>query len=324
MRDSTWVWHMSSSHTTTRRIRNVRAGMSRGKTSPPTLLCITSWSPHCRAIVQYHLTSVSVGLAQITKLHQQWIRGSAKGAMSPECQELNALHSQSVDGARVKIPERLRKPPAAEGNFVLDVLADAAEAFRTRFTGRVASDLDPATTSPEDAEDVLAQLFKSKPKAISEYELFSMAVAFARKFSINLYELKPYIAHLDFGALAAHEKHVISTTLGLSLTEHRRMWNSLLTSDILSTRDIQQRQLNRPLSMQRLYSSREKSTATFFQYLRIAFEQFTRKLLILKVSLLCRGIPIHRRTSFLSDRRSVRSRNFHQRGDPLGRRPRSR
>ena len=105
--------------------------------------------------------------------------------MSPECQELNALHSQSVDGARVKIPERLRKPPAAEGNFVLDVLADAAEAFRTRFTGRVASDLDPATTSPEDAEDVLAQLFKSKPKAISEYELFSMAVAFARKFSIN-------------------------------------------------------------------------------------------------------------------------------------------
>ena len=210
--------------------------------------------------------------------------------MSPECQELNALHSQSVDGARVKIPERLRKPPAAEGSFVLDVLADAAEAFRTRFTGpRVANDLDPATTSPEDADDVLAQLFKSKPKAVSEYELFGIAVAFARKFSINLYEPKPYIAHLDFGALAAHEKHVISTTLGLSPTEHRRMWNSLLTSDILSARDIQQRQLNRPLSMQRLYSSREKSTATFFQYFRIAFEQFTRKLLILQVRLLGRG-----------------------------------
>ena len=228
----------------------------------------------------------SVGLAQITKLHSQWVRCSPKGAMSPECQELNALHSQSVDGARVKIPERLRKPPAAEGKYILDILADAAEAFRTRFTEQVANELDPATTSPEDAEDVLAQLFKSKPTAVSEYELFSMAVAFARKFSINLYELKPYIAHLDFAALAAHEKHVISTTLGLSPTEHRRMWNSLLTSDILSARDIQQRQLNRPLSMQRLYSSGEKTTATFFQYLRIAFEQFTRKLLILKVRVL--------------------------------------
>lgn len=83
--------------------------------------------------------------------------------MSRECQELNALHSQSVDGARGKIPERLRKPPAAEGIFVLDVLADAAEAFRTRFTDQVARNLDPATTSLEDVEDVLAQLFKSKP-----------------------------------------------------------------------------------------------------------------------------------------------------------------
>ncbi|KAF8439377.1 RNA dependent RNA polymerase-domain-containing protein [Boletus edulis BED1] len=224
----------------------------------------------------------NVGLAQITKLHQQWIRGSPKGAMSPECQELNALHSRSVDGARVRIPERLRKPPATEGPFILDILADAAEKFRTRFTTRVANELDPATTSPEDAEDVLAQLFKNKPEAVSEYELFSMAVAFARKYSINLFELKPYLAHLDFGALAAHEKHVISTTLGLSPTEHRRMWNSLLTSDILSMRDLQQRQLDRPLSMQRLYSSAEKSTATFFQYLQIAFEQYTRKLLILK------------------------------------------
>lgn len=206
--------------------------------------------------------------------------------MSPECQELNALHSQSVDGARVRIPERLRKPPTVEGKYILDILAEAAEAFRIRFTAEVARELDPAMTSPEEAEDVLTQLFKSKPKAISEYELFSMAVAFARKFSINLYELKPYLAHLDFGALAAHEKHVISTTLELSPIEHRRMWNSLLTSDILTPRDLEQRNLNRPLSMQRLYSSDEKTTATFFQYLRIAFEQFTRKLLIIKVRVL--------------------------------------
>ncbi|KAF9237759.1 RNA dependent RNA polymerase-domain-containing protein [Melanogaster broomeanus] len=210
----------------------------------------------------------NIGLAKVTKLHQQWIRCSPKGAMSAECQELNALHSQAVDGARVKIPDRLLTPPAPQGNFVLDP-------FAIRFTQQVASELDPTTTSPEDAED-------SKPKAISEYGLFNMAIAFARKFSINLYELKPYLAHLDLGALAAHEKHAISTTLGLTPVENRRLWNSLLTSDILSPRDIKERHLNRPLSMQRLYSSQEKTPSTFFQYLRIAAEQFTRKLLILK------------------------------------------
>ncbi|KAF9226166.1 RNA-directed RNA polymerase [Gyrodon lividus] len=238
----------------------------------------------------------NIGLAKVTKLHQKWVQCSPKGAMSAECQELNALHSQAVDGARVKIPDRLLTPPAPEGKFVLDVLAEAAGAFRVRFTQQVANDLDPDTTSLEDAEDVLSQLFKSKPNAISEYELFNMAVAFARKFSINLYELKPYLTHLDLGALAAHEKHAISTTLGLTSVEHRRLWNSLLTSEILSPRDIEQRQLNRPLSMQRLYSSKEKTTATFFQYLQIASEQFTRKLLILKtderfaVGIFIRGI----------------------------------
>ncbi|KIJ58833.1 hypothetical protein HYDPIDRAFT_101927 [Hydnomerulius pinastri MD-312] len=224
----------------------------------------------------------NIGLAKVTKLHQQWIRCSLKGAMSAECQELNALHSQAVDGARVKIPDRLLTPPAPERKFVLEILAEAAEEFRNRFTRQGTNELDLSTTAPEDAEDMLAQLFKSKPNALSEYELFNMAMAFARKFSIQMYELKPYLAHLDFGALASHEKHAISTALALTPVEHRRLWNSLMTSDILSPRDLQQRQLNRPLSMQRLYSSQVNSPITFFQYLRIASEQYTRKLLILK------------------------------------------
>lgn len=268
----------------------------------------------------------SIGLAKVAKLHQLWIRGSPKGAMSAECQELNALHSQAVDGARVKIPDRLLTPPAPQGDFVLDVLAAAGEAFRIRFIQGVARELDLTTTSPEDAEDVLTQLFKSKPKAISEYELFNMAIAFARKFSINLYELKPYLKHLDYGALAAHEKHAISTMLELTPVEHRSLWNSLLTSSILTARDIKERHLNRPLSMQRLYSSQEKTPSTFFQYLRIATEQFTRKLLILKVCELNRERFEYINISYVqnfSDRRPFLSRYFHSRSDSLGRRPRS-
>ncbi|KAL4068636.1 RNA dependent RNA polymerase-domain-containing protein [Scleroderma yunnanense] len=224
----------------------------------------------------------NAGLAKVVKLHSQWLRATPKGALSSECQELNALHSQAVDGARVKIPDRLLTPPTTEGKYILDILAEAAEEFHKQFTQPEAVELDTDTTPAEDTEDVLAVLFKCKPNAISEYELFNMALKFARKFSMTAEELKPYLAHLDVGALAAHEKHAISTTLGLTPMEHRRLWNSLMTSDILTPRDLQQRQLNRPLSMQRLYTSRINSPTTFFQYLKIASEQFTRKLLILK------------------------------------------
>ncbi|KAH7881903.1 RNA-directed RNA polymerase [Phlebopus sp. FC_14] len=236
-----------------------------------------------RADLANHFASYNnVGLAKVVKLHQQWVRCSPKGAMSGECQELNALHSQAVDGARVRIPERLLTPPVPEGKYILETLAEAAEEYRIRFTQRGAIELDPRTISAEDLEDILVPIFRSKPNAISEYELFNMALALARQLSVNLYELKPYLAHLDLSALASHEKHAISTTLSLTPQEHRRLWNSLMTSDILTSRDLMQRQLDRPLSMQRLYSSKANSPATFFQYLRIASEQFTRKLLVLK------------------------------------------
>ncbi|KAI6021731.1 hypothetical protein PISMIDRAFT_613287 [Pisolithus microcarpus 441] len=224
----------------------------------------------------------NAGLAKVVKLHQQWIRASPKGAMSAECQELNALHSQAVDGARVKIPDRLLTPPTPQGKYILDVLAEAAKEYHANFGQIGAIDLDTDTTSADDAADVLAELFRTKPNAVSEYELFNMALAFARKFSMTAEELKLYLAHIDTGALAPHEKHAISSSLALTPMEHRRLWNSLMTSDILSQRDLQQRQLDRPLSMQRLYSSAINSPATFFQYLKIALVQFTRKLLVLK------------------------------------------
>ncbi|KAG6331888.1 hypothetical protein ID866_7202 [Astraeus odoratus] len=281
-----------------------------------------------RADLANHFASYNnAGLAKVVKLHQQWLRASPKGAMSAECQELNALHSQAVDGARVKIPDRLLTPPTPEGKYILDVLAEAAEEYHANFTQLGAIELDTDTTSAADAEDVLGELFKSKPNAVSEYELFNMAIAFARKFSMTAEEVKPYLTHLDIGALAAHEKHAISSTLALTPKEHRRLWNSLMTSDILSSRDLQQRQLDRPLSMQRLYTSTTNSPTTFFQYLKIASEQFTRKLLVLKtddrfaVGIFIRGKIPWDEHSEVSDNVVVCSFMPHASGSMAGYRP---
>jgi hypothetical protein len=91
------------------------------------------------------LTSLSASLARVAALHQKWLRCKPEGALSVECQELNALHSQSVDGAKIKIPDRLSNPPETKEPFILDLLADAA----SKTSLNDSSNLSPCTTWQE-------------------------------------------------------------------------------------------------------------------------------------------------------------------------------
>ncbi|EGO30084.1 RNA-directed RNA polymerase [Serpula lacrymans var. lacrymans S7.9] len=229
-------------------------------------------------LATYFASYNNMSLAKVSALHQKWVRSSPDGALCVQCQELNALHSQSVDGGRIKIPDRLLTPPPTEKEFILDILARDAEDFKQQFIQR-SHILDVIGSAVED-EALVVQLLQSPQTALSEFEVFSMALSFARKHpSIDI---RSHLTHLDFGALTSHQKYAISTTLDLSEQQEQYMWNSLMRSDILSSRDLEQRQLNRPLSMQRLYSSTLNSLATFFQYLHIASDQYDRKLLVLK------------------------------------------
>jgi regulator of nonsense transcripts 1 len=223
----------------------------------------------------------SAGLAKVASLHQKWIRCSPQGALSSECQELNALHSQSVDGAKIKIPERLLTPPESDTPYIIDVLATAAENFSSCFSSSHPSrEVGNVASSQEDPEVLIHSLLGSEQQALSEYEMFDLAFAIARKHSIDFH---PFLAHLDFGALSAQQKYALSSTAGLGWEDAPYIWNSLLRSDILTSRDLEQRQLNKVLPLQRLYSSATNGLATFFQYLRIATQEFKRKLLIMKV-----------------------------------------
>uniref|UniRef100_A0A0W0GCD2 Putative RNA-directed RNA polymerase n=1 Tax=Moniliophthora roreri TaxID=221103 RepID=A0A0W0GCD2_MONRR len=229
------------------------------------------------------------GLARVAALHAKWVRGSPKGALSTECQELNALHSQAVDGASVKIPERLASPPEPPGDFILDLLAKEATEFAENFTRSI--EQRSAITSiqgggddditREDHERILLRLLSSQHNTISEYELFTLAWRFCQKFSLPL---APYMAHFDLGAFTAQQKYAILSTMGLDLDKERypHFWNSLFRSDLLSERDLYQRCLDRPFSIQRLYSSKIHGLATFFEYLRMAMQEYTRKVLVLK------------------------------------------
>ena len=220
------------------------------------------------------------GVARVAALHARWVRSSPNGALSSECQELNALHSQSVDGANIKIPDRLKTPPEPQEKYIVDLLEEDARAFAENFTQSESARGAITSTDVEDGQELLVQLLQSKQNAVSEYELFNLACKIARKHS---FDVRPFLSHIDMSALTSQEKIALSFTIDLSLEEQRYVWNSLIRSDILTPQDIYQRALDRPFSIQRLYSSRVHGLSTFFEYLRMATQDYTRKLLILKV-----------------------------------------
>ena len=224
--------------------------------------------------------SLSSSLARVASLHQKWIRCKPEGALSVECQELNALHSQSVDGGKITIPDRLSNPPESKEPFILDLLAEAATAFSERFLESLPV-YDVARDLPQDdAMQCIRQLLRGERHAFSEFEMFNMAVAIARKREIDL---RPMLPYLNLGALTVEQKYTVSSTLGLTPEEDRYTWNSLFRSDILTERDLEQRALNTRIPLQRFYSSNKSGLRTFWQYLKICLEDFTRKILVLKV-----------------------------------------
>lgn len=223
------------------------------------------------------------GVAKVSTLHAKWARSSPKGALCVECQELNALHSQSVDGANIRIPDKLSTPPTPPEDvpYILDLLEEASERFATKFAESPSRRVEITTlTSREEGEQLLGRLLQSQQNSLSEFELFNLAYRVSQKHGIDI---RPYLAQLDFSALTTGQKHIISTTLSLSDIDYPELWNSLARSDILTPQDLYQRNLGRPFQLHRLYSSRNSGLATFFGYLKRATQEYTRKVLIIQV-----------------------------------------
>lgn len=188
-----------------------------------------------------------------------------------------------MDGAAVKIPDRLSTPPTTDEPFIIELLAEQAREFAERFVQThdpTVTEARSITDVPRDPATLIVTALTSKLNAISEYELFNVAAKLARKHGVDL---RPFLPHIDFGALNTEQKYAIAFALGTTLVEDRYIWNSLFRSNILTTRDLEMRELDRPLRLQRLFTSLEHGTAAFFEYLQRATLEYTRKLIILKV-----------------------------------------
>ncbi|KAG8960959.1 hypothetical protein FRC03_005942 [Tulasnella sp. 419] len=224
----------------------------------------------------------AISLGRISTLHRKW--AIAKGAMSPECQELNALHSQCVDGAGIKIPDRLQTPPEGTEPFVLDVLAEKAKEFAAQFTAiqEAQGDSDIYSQDAEDVHDRLIRLLKSDDPsmAMSEFELVQLVLRKCRQSGLDVHRYLPYI---NWNALSAQEKYMLGSYFVLNPEIHSQMWNSLLQSNIVRPQDLTARGLNRPLRLQRLYSSEMQGRANFFEYFKYATQDFVRKVVLVRM-----------------------------------------
>lgn len=221
------------------------------------------------------------GVARVSALHAKWARSSPEGALCAECQELNALHSQSVDGASIKIPDRLTAPPDPTEPFIVDLLEEHAINFAESFQANAGVVEAVTAVDQETAEALTFNLLRGQQHAISEFELFNIAYRFWQKHSLG--NVQSLLTHIDVSALSTQQKYAVSGALELNAQENTYIWNSLFQSDILTKNDLYQRALDRPFSIQRLFSSRINSMSTFFEYLRRGVQEYTRKLIVIQV-----------------------------------------
>ena len=121
---------------------------------------------------EYFARYSNASLGRVKNLYVAWAR--AGNAMSPQCQQLNRLFSQCVDGNRIKVPQALEDPPeplSAASPFILDTMHAAS----TQFIEAISTGLQNSLCEyGDDSLDVLNLLLSKDRVALSEFELLQM------------------------------------------------------------------------------------------------------------------------------------------------------
>ncbi|KAL2063554.1 hypothetical protein VTL71DRAFT_5359 [Oculimacula yallundae] len=147
--------------------------------------------------LEYFARSTNASLGRVKNLYLDWAR--PRGPMSAECQQLNRLFSQCVDGNRIKIPSVLESPPQIpleSTPFILDTLHEAAKQFITsrQIKGPNIDGYD---------FDAVGLLLSRDEMAISEIELIRLTHRWCER---NDSTLEEFLHFIDLNLLTAGEK----------------------------------------------------------------------------------------------------------------------
>lgn len=225
--------------------------------------------------IKYFAQYTSVSLGQVKKLYLDWVK--LKGAMSPECQELNRLFSQCVDGNRIKIPDKLKDPPSADqakSPFVLDVLHDAA-------TKAIEARSLESGCFEDYSFDAMQLLLSREQHSMSEFELVKLVFRWCRK---NRHEIADFMTFFDFGLLSDEERAWVLGQIPPSKGYPSLVLNGLLQSKMLDPVDLHSFRLDHPnLRWRCVFDSAVNRMGALLNHMSRTLELFHRKFIVLRV-----------------------------------------
>ncbi|KAK0764238.1 hypothetical protein N5P37_003635 [Trichoderma harzianum] len=228
----------------------------------------------------YFAKYTNASLGRVKNLYLKWAR--ATNAMSPECQELNRLFSQCVDGNRIKDDQlrKFEKPPEPSADappFVLDELHEAAKKIiieQKNMTRNHMNNMEGYTF------DGVQLLLCRDDIAISEAELIRMTVRWCRRTNTSFYDL---MHMFDLNSLSSEEKAWILAQVPAYIDAPSLVLNALSSSSLVTEAELKHFHLNYPgLHWKRVYTSEEDRLATFLETASRNLELFHKKLIIFR------------------------------------------
>lgn len=225
--------------------------------------------------VRYFAQYTSASLGRIKNLYLDWAR--LNGPFSPECQQLNRLFSQCVDGNRVSVPKTLEDPPKADDSkapFILDVLHNAAK-FAIERSNVWGSKFD------FDSVSSVEMLLSRESLALTEFELIKLSMRWCEKQNLNIQALTGFF---DFNQLTDEEKAWFLGRLPHTATGPSIVLNGLVNSNILALEELQRFKLHYPsLRWKRVFDSTTDRLGTFLDSLSRTMELFHKKLIVIQI-----------------------------------------
>lgn len=220
----------------------------------------------------------NASLGRVKNLYLSWAR--VVGPMAPECQELNRLFSQCVDGNRIRVPPRLEKPPTPKSGappFILDALHDEAKQLVYRNTARARGN------TLEDFEfDALELLLNRDNVAMSEFELIAMTQRWCRQ---NDAHLEDFLDFFDLNVLTAEEKEWVLQQIPPTQEIPAAVLNAVSYSNLLTKDAASRFQLNyHSIHWKCVYDSLSRDRlGTLLDTISKVMDTFHRKLILLRV-----------------------------------------
>ncbi|KAI5866155.1 RdRP-domain-containing protein [Durotheca rogersii] len=223
----------------------------------------------------YFARYTNASLGRVKNLYLKWAR--ARDPMCVECQELNRLFSQCVDGNRIKVPPRLESPPQPAPDappFILDELHSEAK--------RLVEGAHSSGTEWDGLTFDAVQLLLARDDiAISEFELVKLTFRWCRK---NDVPLEDFLDFFDFNVLTAEEKAWVLGQLPASHDAPSLVMNALYSSTLLSEHELRHFQLHHAgIRWKRYFTSAQDRLATFLDAATRALELYHRKFVVIQV-----------------------------------------